>query len=173
MTGMFDVDWRTSYPLSKIARITRKDKAQIGDMAYYVRLEGEETSDEISEHAYSEIMAHPQQLIPAQPGIMALSACVEDGVSEVSKTPVIAWALCFDGSIRIVTPMGVDDGRMWKNGWGYIEMPDGAVHAVGDLDYVSFPSVDAYLKHEVDEKNQRAEHRRSEADFQQRQEATA
>ncbi|MFV0922761.1 hypothetical protein ACR720_04645 [Sphingomonas parapaucimobilis] len=173
MSGMFDMNWRMSYPLSRITRITRKDKAQIGDMAYYVRLEGEETSDEISEYTHSNIMAHPLQLLPAEPGTKALRAYADGGDEGVDKTPVIAWALCFDGSIRIVTPAGVDDGRMWRDGTGYVEMPDGTVHAVGELDYVSFDSVDAYLKHEIDERNQRAEHQRSAADYQQRQEATA
>lgn len=160
MTGMFDIDWRTSYPLSKIARITRVEKAKT-DVSYRLLMKDDEYGTEITPFTHSRIMAHPVQLLPAQPGIMALTACIEDGDAEVLKTPVIAWALCFDGSIRAVTPMGVDDGHMWRHGCGYVEMPSGGVHAVGDLDYLGFDSVDAYLKHEIDQRNQLTEHAES------------
>ncbi|MDY0957862.1 hypothetical protein SOM26_04100 [Sphingomonas sp. CFBP8993] len=173
MTGMFDMNWRMSYPLSRITRITRKDKAQIGDMAYYVRLEGEETSEEISEYEHSNIMARPLQLLPAEPGIKALRAYADGGDEGIDKTPVIAWALCFDGSIRIVTPAGVDDGRMWRDGTGYVEMPDGTVHAVGELDYFSFPTVAAYFRHEMAQRKQLAAHEQSKAEYQQSKEALA
>jgi hypothetical protein len=47
-----------------------------------------------------------------------------------------------------------------ERGQGYILLPDGTVHAVGEyLDYVSFDSLEDYTAHELDQERQRAEAR--------------
>jgi hypothetical protein len=152
VTALFDADWRTSYPLDRITRLTDLGKTD-HSRQYAVSLKGEQSSVTIGEHARDRIVSHPLQLMPAQPGTYALHPYDDEGTLKIGKTPLIAWALCFDGSIRIVTPQGVDDGHAWKEGQGYVLMPDGTVQAVTEyLDYISFDTLDEYLAHEVAER---------------------
>ncbi len=152
MIGLFDADWRTSYPLDRIVRLTDLGKID-HSRQYAMSLKGEQSSMTIGEHARDRIVSHPLQLMPAQPGTYALHPYDDEGSVKIGKTPLIAWALCFDGSIRIVTPQGVDDGHLWREGQGYVLMPDGTVQAVGEyLDYCEFDTIDAYLAHEVGER---------------------
>ncbi len=163
MIGMFDLDWRTSLPLSKIEKITEAGSDKHGQSNYRIHMEGGGSGD-LSGYAYTRIASTPLQLISATPGIEALMVNVDDGEPYVNRAPVIGWARCFDGSIRIVTPAGVDDGHMWKEGQGYVLMPDGSVHSVGEyLDVIRFDSLDAYVSHEVDAQKQRAEARALES----------
>jgi hypothetical protein len=160
MIGMFDRDWQTSLPLSKIAKIVDAGTEKDGGRRHRLYMEGEDMGFELSGFAYARIASTPLQLIPAQPGISALSVCIDEGEAHVGRAPVIGWARCFDGSVRVVTPAGVDDGHLWKEGQGYILLPDGTVHAVGEyLDYVSFDSLEDYTAHELDQERQRAEAR--------------
>ncbi|USU06915.1 hypothetical protein NF699_09720 [Sphingomonadaceae bacterium OTU29LAMAA1] len=159
MIGMFDLDWRTSLPLSKIEKITEAGAGKHGQPNYRIHMDGG-GSEELSGHAYTRIASTPLQLIPATAGIEALAVGIDDGEHWVNRAPVIGWARCFDGSIRIVTPAGVDDGHMWKEGQGYVLMPDGSVHSVGEyLDVCRFDSLDAYVAYEVDQHRQRTEDR--------------
>ena len=49
---------------------------------------------------------------------------------------------------------------MWKEGQGYVLMPDGSVHSVGEyLDVIRFDNLEAYVAHEVEEHRQRVEAR--------------
>ncbi len=160
MTVLFDADWRTSYPLSRILSIRDAGSDDQGTRSYHLVLKGDEGSAQISAFTYNRIASSPLELMPAQQGIEALSVWFDEGVAQVNKSPVIAWARCFDGSIRIVTPAGVDDGHLWTEGQGYILMPDGVVRATGEyLDFTEFESLDAYIAHEADEERQRAEAR--------------
>ncbi|MHA0330301.1 hypothetical protein [Sphingomonas melonis] len=159
MIGMFDADWRTSLPLSKIDKIVEAGTDKHGQNQYRLFVEGEPSCD-LSGFAYTRIASTPLQLVPANPGIEALQVSFDGDGPYVNRSPVIAWARCFDGSIRIVTPAGVDDGHMWKDGQGYVLMPDGSVHAVGEyLDVCGFESLEKYIAHEVDEHRQREEAR--------------
>lgn len=160
MIGMFDRDWRTSLPLSKIERIVDAGSETDGSAKRRLYIEGEECGFDLSGFAYERIASTPLQLVPANPGIEALMVDAEGDDPYVNRSSVIAWARCFDGSVRIVTPAGVDDGHMWKEGQGYILMPDGSVHSVGEyLDVVRFDNLDAYIAHEVQEHRRRAEAR--------------
>lgn len=159
MIGMFDADWRTSLPLSKIEKIVEAGTDKHGQAKYRLYMEDGQSSD-LSGFAYTRITATPLQLIPANPGIEALDVSIDAGGPYVNRAPVIAWARCFDGSIRIVTPAGVDDGHMWKDGQGYVLLPDGSVHSVGEyLDVCRFDNLEAYIAHEVEEHRQRAKAR--------------
>jgi hypothetical protein len=159
MMGMFDLDWRTSLPLSKITKIVEAGKGKGGQNQYRISLEGG-GNEELSAFAYTRIASTPLQLIPANPGIEALQVSVDGDGPYVNRSPVIAWARCFDSSIRIVTPAGVDDGHMWEEGQGYVLMPDGSVHAVGAyLDVCRFDNLEDYVAYEVDQHRQRAEAR--------------
>lgn len=159
MIGMFDLDWRTSLPLSKIEKISEAGTDKHGQPIYRIHMEGG-GSGELSGFAHTRIASTPLQLVPANPGIEALMIDATEGEPYVNRSPVIAWARCFDGSVRIVTPAGVDDGHMWKEGQGYVLMPDGSVHSVGEyLDVCRFDSLDAYVAYEVDQRQVRAEAR--------------
>lgn len=61
------------------------------------------------------------------------------------RTRVIAWALCFDGEVRPVTPNGVNDG----NGRDvYVELADGSIEAVGEwVDPCGFADADEMDRH--------------------------
>jgi len=48
------------------------------------------------------------QLIPAEPGWNSIRAWMDNGQVEVRRTPVIGWALCADGCVRVVTVTGVE-----------------------------------------------------------------
>lgn len=158
MMGMFESDWGTLYALSTIDRIYEGQKTQDGRRTYRVMRRGEEDGDGISSFTYDRIISHPLQLIPAAPGIDALLVSVGEGDPSVIRTPVIAWARCFDGSIRVVTPAGVDDGHIWKEGEGYVQMPDGSVHAVGEYSSISrFDDLDAYVAYEVEQHRERVD----------------
>ncbi len=157
MIGMFDLDWRTSLPLSRINKILSDGTNKHGVEKYRLFLDGE-GSCELSGFAYSRVISTPLQLVPANPGIEALQVGFDEGDPFVNRAPVIAWARCFDGSIRVVTPAGVDDGHMWKEGQGYVLMPDGSVHSVGAyLDVCRFDSLQEYIDYEVDQQRQRQE----------------
>lgn len=157
MIGMFDLDWRTSLPLTKVERITAGNVDQRGNRNYNVVMKGGERLD-LDGFAYGRLASQPLQLIPATPGIEAMTVGFDDDEPYVNRAPVIAWARCFDGSVRIVTPAGVDDGHIWKEGQGYVLMPDGSVHAVGEyLDVCRFDTLAAYVAHEVDERRQLVE----------------
>lgn len=159
MIGMFDLDWQTSMPLSKIERIAHTGTNKHGQPQYRIFTEGG-GSGELSDFAYTRIASTPLQLVPAIPGIEALMVDVEGDEPYVNRSPVIAWARCFDGSVRIVTPAGVDDGHMWPEGQGYVLMPDGSVHSVGEyLDVVRFDNLDAYVAYEIDQHRVRAKAR--------------
>lgn len=159
MIGMFDTDWRTSLPLAKIDRIVARNADKHGNRTYSLTMDDGEQAD-ISEFSFSRIVSTPLQMIPASPGIEALAVGFDQDGHWINRTPVIAWARCFDGSIRIVTPAGVDDGHIWKEGQGYVLMPDGSVHSVGEyLDVTRFDSLDAYVAYESDQHQQRAEER--------------
>jgi hypothetical protein len=159
MIGMFDMDWQNSVPLSKIERIAHTGTDKHGQPQYRIFMDGG-GSGELSGFAYTRIASTPLQLVPANPGIEALMVDVDGDETYVNRSPVIAWARCFDGSVRIVTPAGVDDGHMWKEGQGYVLMPDGSVHSVGEyLDVIRFDNLDAYVAYEVDQHRVRAEAR--------------
>ncbi len=151
MIGMFDADWRTALPLSSIAKLSRVHKPRNDDHTYEVVTQDGRTIG-LSDNAYDQLVGAPLQLMPAQPGILALYASFDGDGPYVHKTPVIAWALCFDGSVRVVTPAGVDDGHVWKDGHGYVLMPDGTVEAVGAYsDQRSFETFDKWLAHEKED----------------------
>jgi hypothetical protein len=157
MIGMFDVDWRNSLPLSSVAKLSKVHKPKHDDHTYEVLTQDGQTIG-LSDNAYYGLVSAPLQLIPAQPGILALYASFDGDGSYVHKTPVIAWALCFDGSVRVVTPAGVDDGHVWEDGHGYILMPDGTIEGVGAyLDQRSFKTLEDWLAHEQEEGRERLE----------------
>ncbi|MEG3144238.1 hypothetical protein U1839_06185 [Sphingomonas sp. RT2P30] len=100
-----------------------------------------------------ELMRRPLQLIPALPGINLVNIDTHptDGVYGATyRYPVIAWALCMDGEIRVVTPNGVNDGASddRENGF-HVEMPDGSIHSVGSYSEPSFATDIAELEREL------------------------
>jgi hypothetical protein len=149
----------TSLPLSSIEKINYGGKSKHGHTEYVIHT-ADEGAFRIGSSEYEKIAGSPLQMIPALPGVEALQVSVDQDGPFVNRAPVIAWARCFDGSIRIVTPAGVDDGHMWKEGQGYVLMPDGSVHAVGEyLDVCRFDTLESYVAYEVDENQKRAEAR--------------
>lgn len=105
------------------------------------------TFDTLS-HDFDRIMLAPQQLIQAQPGISLVRVYVGEGQpGEILREPVIAWALCTDGEIRAVSPNGVNGGA-GREADSFVEMPDGAIHAVGEWsDIAWFTDAAAMLEH--------------------------
>lgn len=98
-----------------------------------------------------EILRRPVQLIPAQPGTQI---CRADPTSPsgptVYRDQLIAWALCLDGEIRVVTPAGVNDGCGEPQEGIHVEMPDGKIVGVGEYtDPCAFDDADAMLRHFV------------------------
>jgi len=81
------------------------------------------------------LMKRPVQLLPAEQGAQLVYVGTHDPEPWITRTPLIAWALCFDGSIRPVTPAGVDDDTTEPAvGW-WVQMADGSLHAaVGCFD---------------------------------------
>lgn len=145
--------------IDDIASIALEEGVDVGVFPYRVVFRDGEVR-KVTLDTYQRIVSHPLQLMPAQPGVYALKAYFETGTGEVEKTPVIAWARCVDGSIRIVTPQGVDDGHEWADGRGYVLMPDGSVQAVGEEYAVGgFASVEAYLLYRTHEYQDRREAR--------------
>ncbi len=91
------------------------------------------------------LLRRPMQLMPAEPGTFALHVWGTADDGGVNRTPVIAWALCVDGEVRPVTPQGVNNGGMMRDGEGYVLMPNGSVQSVGEhADEVWFDSVEDY-----------------------------
>jgi hypothetical protein len=102
-------------------------------------------------HEFEAWQEQPVQLMPAEPGTTLLDIQVENlDAPEIYRTPLIAWAICRDGSIRVVTPSGVDDdGSTPRHGF-YVEMPDGRVCAAGSgMAIVNFDSAQEMLDHFV------------------------
>jgi len=158
MIGMFDADWRTSLSLSSIVKLSRVRDPKDDQHTYEVVTDDGKTRG-LSNHAYDRLVSAPTQLMPAQPGLLALSASFDGDVPYVHRTPVIAWALCVDGSIRVVTPAGVDDGHAWQEGQGYVLMPDGTVQGVGEyLDHGSFDTFEGWLAQQQEDHQARMEH---------------
>lgn len=151
MNGLINLRWDRSIRLDQVEGITAT-MTDDGKTTYRLRLADDEFGHTISADQQDRLQGYPLQLIPAQSGTYALHADVVDGEVQHHQVPVISWARCLDGSIRIVTPAGVDDGHVWSEGSGYVLMPDGTVCAVSEyLADTSFPTLTAYLAHVLDQ----------------------
>lgn len=151
MNGLINLRWDRSIRLDQIEGIsaTMKDGEKT---TYRLRLADNDISETITADQQDRIQGYPLQLIPAQSGTYALHADVVDGEVQHHQVPVISWARCLDGSIRIVTPAGIDDGHVWSEGSGYVLMPNGTVQAVSEyIADTSFPTLTAYLAHVLDQ----------------------
>lgn len=147
MTGLFELS-HASYPLAGIQRLGCERQTTDGITLRYLRHEAEEDAVQISGYEANRILQAPVQLLQAQPGTFVLWAWRDYGVAQVGKRAVIAWALCFDGEIRCVTPQGVNDGDGPTTGDVYVEMPDGSVQAQCPYaEHRDFDNVAAYLAH--------------------------
>lgn len=149
MSGVFDM-LTGYYPLAHIRRISPVQTDSKGWSFHHVKIDGVDGSVQIGESQVDEEILHrPIQLMPAESGTSLLRVWVENGVGKLGRTPIVAWALCFDGQIRVVTPQGVDDGSTTEA--AYVGMPDGSVQSVGMYaEPVFFASAEEYLAHETD-----------------------
>jgi hypothetical protein len=114
---------------------------------------------EMSTHEIEMLLARPMKLLPAEAGSQLLNFYYSDPEGPgISRTPLIAWALCLDGEIRPVTPSGVDDGISEpEDGW-HVEMPGGRVFAANNWHGGPglFETADEALSYFVGERERRA-----------------
>lgn len=88
------------------------------------------------------LLRRPVQLVAAEPGTRMIWIHGSDMITP-QYARVVAWALCFDGEVRPVTPNGVCDGR---GGNAYVELADGTVEGVGEwTDPSSFTDATAFI----------------------------
>lgn len=91
----------------------------------------------------SDLMLRPVQLLPAEPGTCRVYGEIEEHPTTWDE-PVIAWALCVDGQIRIVTPNGVVTDKHCDV---HIETPGGSIQGVGQWnEEASFDNRAAYVE---------------------------
>lgn len=107
-----------------------------------LKLAGDRTA-RLFDFEVSDLMQRPVQLLPAEPGTCRVYGEIEERPMTWDE-PVIAWALCVDGQIRIVTPNGVVTD---KRGDVFIEMPGGSIQGVGEWnEEPSFDNRAAYVE---------------------------
>jgi hypothetical protein len=140
MTGFLQSYGTPAIALSAITRIDRAVKLNTarGSGTYrkvHFDRGGEEDFFEFYASDVDALMKRPVQLLPAEQGTQLVYVGTHDPEPWITRTPLIAWALCFDGSIRPVTPAGVDDDTNEPEiGW-WVEMRDGGFYAaVGCFD---------------------------------------
>lgn len=124
---------RSSFALSDILRIAppRKGAADHYETCTVYLASGKEI--QIARSEADDIMARAIHVIPAEPHTNALHFDLEGG--GIFRTPIIAWALCADGELRLITPTGMNDGmddESVERG-PYAELPDGRVCGVGQF----------------------------------------
>jgi hypothetical protein len=120
---------------------------------------------------YAELEARPVQLMPVEPGtrlITVFGGPAENEAPFVDKAPIIAWALCFDGQVRPVTPAGVSRGfnPASSGNWfpEYLEFPNGAIHQFGyDAEPEDFGSVAVVIERETRRQRNYAAERKARA----------
>jgi hypothetical protein len=116
-------------PIAQIAMIGTevKNPGRAYDARKITLTDGREL--EAISYDVAQILRQPVQLMPSEPGVQLLhfDPGGKDGETWVGRTPIIAWALCADGEIRVVTPSGVDDGVTEPDQGWFVEMPDGRV----------------------------------------------
>ena len=156
MNGIFELSWPdVAISLDEITGIGPTVKDARGAFREVRLREGANRT--ISTHQIDEMMRRPQQLMKADPGTYMLRVWVEDGIGELNRSPVIAWALCVDGEVRVVTPQGVNDGMETRDSDIYALMPDGSVQSVGAYsEPIYFDSTDEYVAHEVAKKAEKS-----------------
>lgn len=151
MIGLFDLVWpEVCVALADIQGIG-PTIAPRTDQAYReLRIRGAEAR-RVSPRDVDRLMQRPVQLLPVAGECAVLRTWTHDGVCEVGRTPVIGWALCMDGEVRVVTPQGVNDGRS-DDVDIYVAMPDGSVQSVGRYcDRIFFDGVDEYLRYQAEQ----------------------
>jgi hypothetical protein len=120
---------------------------------------------------YAELEARPVQLMPVEPGtrlITVFGGPAENEAPFVDKAPIIAWALCFDGQVRPVTPAGVSRGfnPASSGNWfpEYLEFPNGAINQFGyDAEPEDFGSVAVVIERETRRQRNYAAERKARA----------
>jgi hypothetical protein len=132
-------------PLQEIQSIGGVLKRGEHDTYHLMQLRGDRQTVEMYENEVRSLMSRPAQLLPAQSGSMLLYVSADREGAFVTRTPLIAWALCLDGLIRPVTPSGVDDGDMHPPyGW-FVEI-GGVITPCSDTGYENeFADEDALL----------------------------
>jgi hypothetical protein len=160
MMGFVQLDWRTQVKASEIERIVYREE----DQSHVVYLKDGEYGRKLSANAHGHLTKHPVQLLHADAGTKLCQWDLDGPEPQIWYEPVIAWALCIDGEIRPATPCGVDDGIWHSDTVSYVKMPDGYIKAAGpNPDIGSFDDEAALLKHLLDERRIRAEHRAAAA----------
>lgn len=120
---------------------------------------------------YAALEARPVQIMPAESGTRLLTVFggfTDDEQPFVDKLPVIAWALCFDGQVRPVTPAGVNRGYNPASlgDWypDYLELPNGDIHQFGfEAEPENFENVGAVIKREASRQRSYATEREKHA----------
>jgi len=120
---------------------------------------------------YAALEARPVQLMPVEPGTLLITVFggpAENEAPFVDKAPIIAWALCFDGQVRPVTPAGVSRGfnPASSGNWypEYLEFPNGAIHQFGyDAEPEDFGSVAVVIERETRRQRNYAAERKARA----------
>jgi hypothetical protein len=171
MIGLMSNAWLgAEYSLGMIEELGpehRAAKSQGGHKVRTLRLQGGKTTD-LGEYAVEQLLTRPVQLIPAEPGIGFCYWDLDEAEPRITTVPLIAWALCFDGEIRAVTPNGVNGHNDGED--NFVRLPDGRFRAVGQFtEPPGFQDEAALLSHLLDEKMVRDEHNRAAACHAQRQ----
>jgi hypothetical protein len=120
---------------------------------------------------YAALEARPIQLMPVEPGTLLITVFggpAENEAPFVDKAPIIAWALCFDGQVRPVTPAGVSRGfnPASSGNWypEYLEFSNGAIHQFGyDAEPEDFGSVAVVIERETRRQRNYAAERKARA----------
>ena len=140
---------RSTISVDNIIRIIRREKDR-----NEVVLADKSTTD-MDDVDLDLLFEQPVQLLPAQPGTSICYVNDEGELPQVSRRPLIAWALCVDGCTRPLTAAGVNDGDSEGPFEGYpIEMPTGQICFTGDAG-LHFANADSWLAWEIEQHERR------------------
>lgn len=132
MTGFFSPMGRHgAIPISSITEVSPTQKREGRSDTCLVRFKRpDRTIGALEVHAFEgdELCKRVIQIIPAEPGARLLSPGIDDEGFYCGKTALIAWALCIDGEVRPLTPVGLYDGNdeVTKFGW-WVQLPSGGI----------------------------------------------
>lgn len=128
------------HPVSRIRRIGPLPKRDKDKEAFEIRyrLVTMDDGDQVyaSEFEIADILSQPAKIIPAAPGTFMLSGLVAgcETTADLWQTPIIAWGLAMDGTVKPWTVDGPDDGLSHP---GPILMSNGMVQTPHDSNWRS------------------------------------
>ncbi|WP_157218701.1 hypothetical protein [Flavisphingomonas formosensis] len=144
LSGFFNIMCKGDFPIADIEWIKPLDARAKEADRYPVKLRGNRAV-ELFEFEYNELMHRPIQIMPAETGTNLVSFDASDPPM-IFRSPIIGWALCLDGRIRPVIPIGVVNPGVDS----FVEMRGGGIAALSDAAEIDeFASADEMLQHFV------------------------